>query len=286
MQVVRSVDELRSALDDAPVEDKSKKNERSSWLSKLGQLWSKRSAASDSHDVSASSAMELATSDSIYNPPVEFFVVLRTPDDATIYPALTLVVHVQLSPLYPLARERCRLMTPILHPLVAPAFDTAQTADSRQRGGLSLTGGRMAFSLPFHHTTATPPIDELMAQFRATLTDPVECARVFAAEHPNDALQHDMPLWLTAGPEMELRARAMALGGLRWEPVLHAACPSAFKIEVRTLMLARLRSQYALLGSLPLEVVWLVIDRLLAAHLASGEGSCIRLYPEHYERAF
>jgi hypothetical protein len=248
-------------------------------------VWSKRPVVTDSHSVAASAEAEQAcTSDSIYNPPVEFFVALRSPDDATIYPDLTLVVHVQLPPLYPLARERCRLMTPILHPLVAPAFD--KTADSRQRGGLSLTGGRMAFSRPSKPNTATPPIDLLLAQFRATLRDPVECARAFAAEHPDDALQHDVPLWLETGPEMELRARAMALGGLRWEPLLHAACPSAFKIEVRTLMLARLRSQEALLGSLPLEVVWLVIDHLLAVHLASGSGSCLHLYPEHYERTY
>jgi hypothetical protein len=123
------------------------------------------------------------------NPPLEFLVALRPPDDADIYRhhpdcgveeplearAGEIVMHVQLPPTYPLARERCRVVTPILHPLVAPLcseteIEADSDSDSATDGGtrnarLSFHAGRIAFA---GHST----LDGELQAFWTSLADP------------------------------------------------------------------------------------------------------------------
>jgi hypothetical protein len=224
--------------------------------------------------------------DNIDDEPLDFFVALRPPSEATIYhlrhtgtdPTATtseFVIHVQLSPLYPLARERCRMVTPVLHPLVAPLFHYGGEDDEKREVGPLLEGGRMAFmfaSTP--HVVGVLPrssLDEYLAQFRGEwLVDPVACAKQFIKTYPKDSTP-DVMAWITDSDEMARNARRLVElgGGLRWRPELHAVCPRVFKTEVRTLLLARQRGGN-ILADMPVEVVWHIINALLKLHLTSG----------------
>lgn len=242
--------------------------------------------------------------DDINNHPLDFLVALRAPAQATTYhgsgdssstteprDSPEFVVHVQLSPLYPLARERCRMLTPILHPLVTPLpnltgdpYNERSTeasppenapADGRQPS--IHEAGRMAFLSPLGSTQylgekSKHTLDQQLAWFRDEwLVDPVACARHFTKTHPLDATPAVMQ-WITDGDEMTRRARWLATvgeGGPRWRPEMHDVCPRAFRAEVRQLLLTRQRGDN-LVAALPLEVVWHIIDALLRRHIAAG----------------
>lgn len=243
--------------------------------------------------------------DDINNHPLDFFVALRAPAKATTYhgsgdsslstteprESPEFVVHVQLSPLYPLARERCRMLTPILHPLVTPLLNLTGGADNERSteaspaengpvGGRQPSiheAGRMAFLAPkgsahLNAKSTKHTLDQLLAWFREEwLVDPVACAQHFTETHPPDATPAVMQ-WITDGDEMTRRARWLAAvgeGGPRWRPEMHAVCPRAFRAEVRLLLLARQRGDN-MVAALPVEVVWHIIDALLRLHIASG----------------
>jgi hypothetical protein len=180
------------------------------------------------------------------------------------------IIHVQLSPTFPLSSERCRMLTPILHPLVVPLWDD-------ESGVARPDGGRMA------RPPATLAGSAFVFLFREALIDPVACAARIIDSHQPDADAHVQRWAANENGEMEAKARSLASRGIRWKPELHGVCPRAFRAEVRTLLLVLQRigrdqrhSQDEDEGDdedvklLPREVVWLVIDALLERHLSSG----------------
>jgi hypothetical protein len=175
--------------------------------------------------------------DGIDDPPLDVYVGMRPPAAATLYDdcgattatAVEFIIHMQLPPTFPLSSERCRMLTPILHPLVAPLWDD-------ESGVVRPDGGRMA-RLP----AATPPRwmrKTFLFEFREALVDPVACAaRVIS--RPSDANDHVRRWAANVNGEMEGKARRVAFESrrIRWRPELHGVCPRAFRVEVRTLLL-------------------------------------------------
>lgn len=75
--------------------------------------------------------------------------------------------------------------------------------------------------------------------------------------------------------KMHDRTRAMAslvANGMRWRPQMHRVCPRGFRVEVRTLLLVRLRG--GLVKTLAMELVWMIIDSLLHLHLIDATPWC------------
>jgi hypothetical protein len=241
--------------------------------------------------------------DNVDDAPLDFFVALRPPIDAAIYhnrcsggglaPSIEFVVHVQLPPTYPLASERYRMLTPILHPFVAPLWpdnvDGGRDDDKRRAW---LEGGRMAFASGIKEQATLNPwstnaegFAEVLAWFRdESLLDPVGCASRFVEKSPDDATT-EMKRWASpdGGEKMARRASRLAEDGgvVRWRPELHAACPLAFRAEVRTLLLVRQRAQADMpvdgsgsspMAEMPEEVVRHIIDALLGLHLSSASS--------------
>lgn len=288
----------------------------------LGQLGRRDKDVSEC--VSELSVNELMApiTDSIDNAPLDLFIALSVPPGSALYGCIReLVVQIQVPPTYPLAPERYRMITPIVHPLVTPYWDNATAPKVRPRIGddqdqndksdiyaLDDEGGRMAFNKkdPGRLVSAKPV--ELLSWFLETLSNPVDCAKVFLEAHSTTstalaylghllpwALLENNPKALSAhvsqqlSPVMCLReqkrqrkertldsngnyveSNALLVShmiglGLRWHPEIHAACPAAFKREVRALLMARQRAWW----HVPMELVWLIIDALLRAHLAA-----------------
>jgi hypothetical protein len=223
-------------------------------------------------------ALMANVTDGIDDPPLDIYVGVRPPASATLYAtaAVEFIIHVQLSPTFPLSSERCRMLTPILHPLVVPLWDD-------ESGVARPDGGRMA--RPPAATPAGSKRTAFVFAFREALIDPVACAACIIDSHQPDADAHVQRWAANENGEMEAKARSLASGGIRWKPELHGVCPRAFRAEVRTLLLVLQRigrdqrhsqdedddeGEDEDVKLLPREVVWLIIDALLERHLSSG----------------
>jgi hypothetical protein len=148
-------------------------------------------------------ALMANVTDNIDDPPLDFNVGVRPPASATLYAAAAVefIVHVQLSPTFPLSSERCRMLTPILHPLVEPLLDD-------ESGVARPNGGRMA------RPPATPEGRALVFAFREALIDPVACAARIVSSHLPDA-DARVQRWATnENGEMQAKARSLASGQL------------------------------------------------------------------------
>jgi hypothetical protein len=240
-------------------------------------------------------ALMANVTDSIDDPPLDVYVGMRPPASATLYDddcgattstttngsrsatAVEFVIHMQLPPTFPLSSERCRMLTPILHPLVAPLWDG-------ESGVVRPDGGRMA-----RPSVTTPPRrirTAFLFEFREALVDPVACAARVISSRPSDANATVRRWAANVNGEMEAKARLMAIESrrIRWKPELHGVCPRAFRAEVRTLLLviqriggdSKRHSQQLDENEceegvhLPREIVWLIIDALLQRHLSCG----------------
>ena len=157
--------------------------------------------------------------DGINDPPLDLFYAL-TPSPSSTYRFWSdadggeLLVHVQLPPTYPLAQERWRMVTPIIHPLVMPHWDcgslfSAFTATSSTEGDNAQAeavrwtpndAGRMTFIPPVEKATSSlsmAPVDETLRWFVASLESPSAYAQRFVNAHPVDVPAS--VLWWTRG---------------------------------------------------------------------------------------
>lgn len=216
----------------------------------------------------------IQVTDTLNDDPIDIHVVIDL--ESGMYKGLRLILHVQIPPTFPLALPRFRVLTPIIHPFVIPLWRNSDFKSRNQQR--KYPGGTIAF-LPtsegnFRSQEIAVMIEVLVIDI---LSDPklntnndesINYMKYIARCRREAVIMRRATKWTKYSVRMKYKATLMhrMMTTSKWQPEGHFLCPRSFKVEVRTLLLVRLRVSG--LGKMPMELLFEIINVLFNQYLA------------------